>query len=438
MTQQQNGKNNMIENEQQPTRQVILAGLDQQNENFDYEMTELANLAAANNMTVVGQIVQKLEKPNASTYFGKGKVIELKEALTYYDADMVVTNDELSPSQLRNLETGTSADIMDRTALILDIFASRAKTKVAKLQVAIAQLKYQLPRLRTSMNVRLDQQTGGGGGSFTSRGAGETKMETNRRHIQHQISLLQAELANIEADDETRRAYRTKQSIRNVALVGYTNAGKSTIMNGLLERFGDNPDKTVFQADMLFATLETSVRKIQLPDKQNFLLSDTVGFVSKLPHGLVAAFRATLAEAADADLLVQVVDYSDPHYQEMMATTVATLKEIGVGDVPMITVYNKADKIPEQTYPEREADTLLLSATDNASQDLLVDVIKEHIFSDYVTLTLHVPFDEGQVVNELNEQAAVHELDYDETGTILTVTLTPIQAARFSEYEVKK
>lgn len=438
MTQQQNGKNNMIENEQQPTRQVILAGLDQQNENFDYEMTELANLAAANNMTVVGQIVQKLEKPNASTYFGKGKVVELKEALTYYDADMVVTNDELSPSQLRNLETGTSADIMDRTALILDIFASRAKTKVAKLQVAIAQLKYQLPRLRTSMNVRLDQQTGGGGGSFTSRGAGETKMETNRRHIQHQISLLQAELANIEADDETRRAYRTKQSIRNVALVGYTNAGKSTIMNGLLERFGDNPDKTVFQADMLFATLETSVRKIQLPDKQNFLLSDTVGFVSKLPHGLVAAFRATLAEAADADLLVQVVDYSDPHYQEMMATTVATLKEIGVGDVPMITVYNKADKIPEQTYPEREADTLILSATDNASQDLLVDVIKEHIFSDYVTLTLHVPFDEGQVVNELNEQAAVHELDYDETGTILTVTLTPIQAARFSEYEVKK
>ena len=438
MTQQQNGKNNMIENEQQPIRQVILAGLDQQNENFDYEMTELANLAAANNMTVVGQIVQKLEKPNASTYFGKGKVVELKEALTYYDADMVVTNDELSPSQLRNLETGTSADIMDRTALILDIFASRAKTKVAKLQVAIAQLKYQLPRLRTSMNVRLDQQTGGGGGSFTSRGAGETKMETNRRHIQHQISLLQAELANIEADDETRRAYRTKQSIRNVALVGYTNAGKSTIMNGLLERFGDNPDKTVFQADMLFATLETSVRKIQLPDKQNFLLSDTVGFVSKLPHGLVAAFRATLAEAADADLLVQVVDYSDSHYQEMMATTVATLKEIGVGDVPMITVYNKADKIPEQTYPEREADTLILSATDNASQDLLVDVIKEHIFSDYVTLTLHVPFDEGQVVNELNEQAAVHELDYDETGTILTVTLTPIQAARFSEYEVKK
>ncbi len=424
----------MIENEQHPKRQVILAGLDQQNENFEYEMTELANLAAANNMIVVGQLIQKLERPNASTYFGKGKVTELKEALEYYGAEMVVTNDELSPSQIRNLEAGTQADIMDRTALILDIFASRAKTKIAKLQVAIAQLKYQLPRLRTSMNVRLDQQTGGGGGSFTSRGAGETKLEMNRRHIQHQISLMQAELTNIEADDETRRAYRAKQSIRNVALVGYTNAGKSTIMNALVKRFGDNKEKTVFQADMLFATLETSVRKIQLPDNQNFLLSDTVGFVSKLPHGLVAAFRATLAEAADADLLIQVVDYADPHYQEMMATTAKTLKEIGVGDIPMVTVYNKADQIPEQAYPDRTGDTLILSALDSKSQDALVDVVKEHIFADYITTTLHIPFSDGQLVSELNEQATVHELDYDESGTVMKVTLTPIQKNRVEKY----
>lgn len=428
----------MIENEQHPKRQVILAGLDQQNENFDYEMTELANLAAANNMIVVGQLIQKLERPNASTYFGKGKVTELKEALEYYGAEMVVTNDELSPSQIRNLEAGTQADIMDRTALILDIFASRSKTKIAKLQVAIAQLKYQLPRLRTSMNVRLDQQTGGGGGSFTSRGAGETKLEMNRRHIQHQISLMQAELTNIEADDETRRAYRAKQSIRNVALVGYTNAGKSTIMNALVKRFGDNKEKTVFQADMLFATLETSVRKIQLPDNQNFLLSDTVGFVSKLPHGLVAAFRATLAEAADADLLIQVVDYADPHYQEMMATTAKTLKEIGVGDIPMVTVYNKADQIPEQAYPDRTGDTLILSALDSKSQDALVDVVKEHIFADYITTTLHIPFSDGQLVSELNEQATVHELDYDESGTVMKVTLTPIQVARFEKYQVNE
>ncbi|MFR6560554.1 MAG: GTPase HflX, partial [Weissella confusa] len=388
------------------------AGLDKQNAEFDYEMIELANLAEANYMEVVGTVTQKLERPNAATYFGKGKVEELKEAVEYYEADMVVTNDELSPSQIRNLESGTGAGIMDRTALILDIFASRAKTRVAKLQVAIAQLQYQLPRLRTSMNVRLDQQTGGGGGSFTSRGAGETKLEMNRRHIEHQISLLRAELKDVEADDQTRRARRDKQSIKNVALVGYTNAGKSTFMNGLVRQFGENQEKTVFQADMLFATLETSVRKLNLPDNQSFLLSDTVGFVSKLPHGLVAAFRATLAEAAQADLLLQVVDYADENYKEMMSTTARTLKEIGVGDIPMITIYNKADKIEGLSFPDREGDTLTLSAQDDASLDLLVNVIREHIFADHQEVKVLIPFDQGQLVNELNEEASVHSIDY--------------------------
>jgi len=424
----------MIENELQPVRKVILAGLDKQNTAFDYEMIELANLAEANYMEVVNTVTQKLERPNAATYFGKGKVDELKDAVAYYEADMVVTNDELSPSQIRNLEAGTGVSIMDRTALILDIFASRAKTKVAKLQVAIAQLQYQLPRLRTSMNVRLDQQTGGGGGSFTSRGAGETKLETNRRHIEHQISLLRQELAAVEADDLTRRARRDKENIKTVALVGYTNAGKSTFMNGLVRQYGENQEKTVFQADMLFATLETSVRKLNLPDKQSFLLSDTVGFVSKLPHGLVAAFRATLAEAAQADLLVQVVDYADENYRQMMDTTAKTLKEIGVGDIPMITIHNKADKIVGMTYPEREGDTLTLSAQDHASLDMLVDVIRQHIFADHTEAQVLIPFDQGQLVNELNEHASVHHIDYVETGTLLTVTLTPIQVARFADY----
>ena len=325
---------------------------------------------------------------------------------------------------------------MDRTALILDIFASRAKTKVAKLQVAIAQLQYQLPRLRTSMNVRLDQQTGGGGGSFTSRGAGETKLETNRRHIEHQISLLRQELKDVEADDQTRRARREKESIKNVALVGYTNAGKSTIMNGLVRRYGENQDKTVFQADMLFATLETSVRKLNLPDNQNFLLSDTVGFVSKLPHGLVAAFRATLAEAAQADLLLQVVDYADENYKEMMSTTAKTLKEIGVGDIPMITIYNKADKIEGMSFPDRDGDTLTLSAQDDASLDMLIEVIRQHIYSDHVQTKVLIPFEQGQLVSELNEQASVHSIDYVEAGTMMDVTLTPVQAARFAAYVV--
>ena len=247
---------------------------------------------------------------------------------------------------------------------------------------------------------------------------------------------MRAELKDVEADDQTRRARRDKQSIKNVALVGYTNAGKSTFMNGLVRQFGENQEKTVFQADMLFATLETSVRKLNLPDNQSFLLSDTVGFVSKLPHGLVAAFRATLAEAAQADLLLQVVDYADENYKEMMSTTARTLKEIGVGDIPMITIYNKADKIEGLSFPDREGDTLTLSAQDDASLDLLVNVIREHIFADHQEVKVLIPFDQGQLVNELNEEASVHSIDYVEAGTMMDVTLTPVQAARFAKYIV--
>ncbi|GAK30052.1 GTPase HflX [Weissella oryzae SG25] len=427
----------MYDNEQSPLQPVVLVGLDRGNEQFDYQMIELANLANANHMTVVDTVTQKLERPNSATYFGKGKIEELNELLKTLDVKMVVANDELSPSQIRNIEQGTNATVMDRTALILDIFASRAKTRLAKLQVQIAQLQYQLPRLRTSMNIRLDQQTGGGGSSFTSRGAGETKLETNRRLIEHQISALRKELAEIQADDDTRRAQRSKQNIKNVALIGYTNAGKSTIMNGLVSRYGENQAKLVFQADMLFATLETSVRKINLPDKQNFILSDTVGFVSQLPHNLVAAFRATLAEAAQADLLVQVVDYADPHYQEMMATTQSTLNEIGVGDIPMITVYNKADLRADTVFPERTGDILTLSAVDEASLDLLVETVREHIFADHVQVKLLIPFSEGQLVSDLNENATVHDLTYSEAGTELVVTLTPAQAGRYDNYIIK-
>lgn len=426
----------MIENEIDAKRPVILAGLDRQTEDFDYQMEELANLVEANQMEPVGTVTQKLERPNPGSYFGKGKVEALKEAVEYYQADMVVTNDELSPSQIRNLEAETGVSIIDRTALILDIFASRAKTRTAKLQVEIAQLQYQLPRLRTSMNVRLDQQTGGNGGSFTSRGAGETKLEMNRRHIEHQIGDLRKELAEIEADDATRRARREKESIKNVALIGYTNAGKSTIMNALVRRYGENQDKTVFQADMLFATLETSVRKLNLPDKQSFLLSDTVGFVSNLPHGLVAAFKATLAEAAQADLLLQVVDYSDPNYREMMKTTEATLKEIGVGDIPMVVVYNKADKCEDVVYPERVGDNLVISAQDETSLDVLVETVRQHIFADLKEQTILVPFDQGQIVAELNEQATVLNTEYVETGTKMQVVLTPVQVGRFAAYIV--
>ena len=295
---------------QENPRKVFLVGLTTNQGNLDYELEELANLAKANNLEPVETFTQKLERPNPSTYFGKGKVEELGEAVKTYDVDMIVVNDELTPSQIRNLEKTTDATVVDRTGLILEIFAQRAQTKVAKLQVQLARLQYQLPRLRTSMSISLDQQTGTGGAGFTSRGSGETKLEQSRQRITSQMVHVRQELADLDKSENTRSMQRHANNLPNVALVGYTNAGKSTLMNRLLMRFGvgaDNDDsKQVFEKDMLFATLNTTVRQLTLPDKRQFLLSDTVGFVSKLPHNLVAAFKSTLQEAANADLILHL------------------------------------------------------------------------------------------------------------------------------------
>ncbi|MCT4396152.1 GTPase HflX [Periweissella beninensis] len=416
---------------------VILAGLDDGAKRFAYSMEELANLVAANNMTVSAQMTQKLDHPNPATYFGKGKIAELKELVTIHDSHMIVTNDELSPSQIRNIEAETEVKVLDRTGLILDIFASRAQSRAAKLQVEIARLQYQLPRLRTSMNIRLDQQTGAGGGSFTNRGAGETKLELDRRTIEKQIAHLKEELATIEKADTTRRNQRVKAGLPTVALVGYTNSGKSTTMNGLVRLFGQHLDKQVFEKDMLFATLDTSVRVLTLPDQKQFLLSDTVGFVSKLPHNLISAFRQTLAEAAQADLLIQVVDYADPNYQDMMQTTEQTLKAIGVTNIPMIVGYNKADKLLDPiAYPTREGDTLVYSARDEASLMALLAIIKEHIFNDYTTVDLLIPFSDGQIITYLNDNAHVIETNYVAEGTQVKVELTLADASKYAKYQL--
>lgn len=420
----------------QATQPVIIAGLNNNQANFDYSMDELKNLVAANHMTAIDTMIQNLERPNPATYFGKGKVEELAQLTAAQSVAIVVVNDELTPSQIRNLEEQTKIQIMDRTALILQIFAQRAQTKEAKLQVEIAQLQYQLPRLRTSVNQRLDQQTGAGGGSFTNRGAGETKLEMNRRTIKNSISHLLAELAEIDKSAITRRAQRDKKDIPTAALVGYTNAGKSTIMNGLIKMFGIADDKQVFEKDMLFATLDTSVRQLTLPDNKQFLLSDTVGFVSQLPTHLIEAFKSTLAEAAQADLLIQVIDYSDPHYKEMMQTTADTLAEIGIKDIPMINVFNKADKLTTD-FPALEGDDqIILSAQDPNSLKMLVNLIRQHLFKDYVTADLLIPFSDGDIVSFLNEQAHILKTEYLANGTKLTVELSQVDLQRFKKYVV--
>ncbi|EUJ30317.1 hypothetical protein MFLO_10858 [Listeria floridensis FSL S10-1187] len=263
------------------------------------------------------------------------------------------------------------------------------------------------------------------------------KLETDRRIIKDKIRKLTKELDTIVAERETRRRRRKKNQIPVVSLVGYTNAGKSTTMNGLVANFSKSSHKQVFEKDMLFATLETSVREIVLPDHKQFLLTDTVGFVSKLPTHLVKAFRSTLEEAQDADLLIHVVDYSDPNYKTMIEMTEKTLKEVGVEDVPMLFAYNKADLIEGAGYPEFAGDTLIYSARDELSLMKLADVIKAKIFTGYRKETLLIPFADGHAIAYLNDHAHVLSLEYLEEGTKIEVELSPADASRFKQFRME-
>ncbi|TPR14680.1 GTPase HflX [Apilactobacillus timberlakei] len=412
---------------------AITIGLNLDNEEFDYSMDELTALANANNIEVLSTLVQKLDHPDSATYFGKGKVEELATDIIDYDADMIIVNDELSPSQLRNLEKKTNTKVIDRTGLILEIFGNRAQTHEAKLQVQLAKLEYQLPRLHTSASQRLDQQ---GGGGFANRGSGESQIELNRRAIERDVTHIKNELKAIQKSDKTQRKQRDSTNIPTVALVGYTNAGKSTIMNQLVGRYGENVDKQVMVKNMLFATLNTSVRKITFSDNKDMLLSDTVGFVSKLPHQLVQAFRSTLSEAANADLLIQVVDESDENKELMMDTTMKTLKEIGVKNIPMITVFNKAD-LANEKRPEHVGEDLTISANEDDSIDELVKVIKKNSYSNYAVAEFMIPFDKGEIINYLNNNANVLATHYLAEGTKIKAELPVSQMDRFKDYIIK-
>ncbi|KAB1965215.1 GTPase HflX [Lacticaseibacillus paracasei] len=425
-----------LSNEPQ-SENVLITGISRQQPDFDYTMTELGELAKADNYTVVGEVRQSLDRAAAATYFGSGKVDEIRELADVKNATTIIINDELSPSQLRNLEKQTKLHVIDRTQLILYIFADRARSKAAKTQVEIAQLQYALPRLNPSAN-RLDQQVGGGAG-FATRGSGETQLELDRRVLNKRISHLRRELKDASVGDQVRRARREGNDIPVVALVGYTNAGKSTTMNGLLNLFADRPeDKQVFEKDMLFATLDTSVRQLTLPDNRKFLLSDTVGFVSKLPHNLIDSFKATLTEAANADLLIQVVDYSDENYPEMMAITEKTLKEVGIENIPMIEAYNKADLREGTRYPEVTGQRIVYSARDKNSLEALTRLIKADIFGQDEEHTYLIPFDQGQLVSYLNQETVVKATDYREDGTLITAVVNPVQKGKLARFAVKE
>lgn len=410
---------------------VLVTGISMHKDDFNYTMHELAELARGNGMDVVGEVRQNIEKPYLGTYFGHGKIREIKALAAEKDATTIIVNNELTPSQINNLEKLLGTHIIDRTELILQIFAMRAHTKQAKTQVEIAQLQYQLPRLHPSAN-NLDQQRNGG---MSNRGLGETQLELDRRVIQKRISHLRQVIKETEKEQRIQKAQRKRHALPTVALVGYTNAGKSTTMNGLLRLFNkDSEHKQVFEKNMLFATLDTSVREITLPSHRHFLLSDTVGFVSNLPHNLVESFKATLAEAAEADLLVQVVDYADPNYPDMMATTARTLEEIGITQRPMIIGFNKADLKKDAEYPDINGDELIYSARDDKSLEVLAQMIEKKLFTDYHAVTFMIPFTAGQIVSQLENNNYVIDKEYTSEGTKLTVEVKDETAARLQKY----
>ena len=414
------------------TKKAIIVGIKINNQkDFDYMMDELENLVYANNITVSERLVQNLDKIHAGHYLGSGKIEELKKIIAETDVDMVIFNDELSPYQIRNLEEFLDIEVIDRTQLILDIFYKRAKTKEAKLQVEIARLQYELPRMRTSRDEKLDQQSGASGTS--NRGAGETKLEINYRTIKHRIQLLNKELENVIKERDIQRKQRKKNQISVVSLVGYTNAGKSTIMNKFVNKFNKGESKEVFEKDMLFATLETSVRNITLPDRKKFLLTDTVGFVSNLPHHLIKAFRSTLEEVREADLLIHVVDYSSIHYKNMMQTTDSTLAEVGIKDIPVIYVYNKAD-LTEKEIPADDGDSIYISAKNDIGLDLLLEKIYDKIFQDYEKAVFLIPYNKGEIVSHFNENASVLDIKHEENGTKITAECRKSDIEKYKNY----
>ena len=419
-------------NPEEPER-VLLVGVDTgEDDNFESSMEELGNLAQACGMQSVGVMTQKLETINKGLYIGTGKVQEVKEAAGVLEAEVIIFDNTLTPSQLRNLQEEIGRPVMDRTNLILDIFETRAQTREAKLQVETARLQYLLPRL-VGLHEALTRQ-GGASGSKSSKGAGEKKLELDRRKIEHRISELRKELEEMSSEREVQRKRRVNSRTPQVSLVGYTNAGKSTILNGMVDLYMQDESKKVLEKDMLFATLETTVRRIEPGNNQDFLLADTVGFIHKLPHGLVKAFRSTLEEVKNADLLLHVVDYSDPHYKEQMKVTEETLQELGAGDIPVIYVFNKADRVTQEQPQVRGEDRIYMSARQKDGLQRLVKMILDRIYSDYQEVTLLIPYTEGQLSSYFMENATVLSSEYAAEGNRMRVRCHGADARKYAAY----
>ncbi len=388
-------------------------------------MEEFGELTRSAGATVLAQITARVERPNPALYIGSGKADEAKELCTLHDIDLVLVNANLSPVQERNLERHLQSRVVDRTGLILDIFSQRARSFEGKLQVELAQLKHMATRLVRGWT-HLERQRGG---SIGLRGPGETQLETDRRLLAERVKVLSRRLEQAERRQAQARRARLRNEVPRVALVGYTNAGKSTLFNALT-------GAGIYAADKLFATLDPTVRKLSGLDCGEVVLADTVGFVRDLPHELVAAFRSTLSEAREADLLLHVIDAADPQLRDRVADVESVLAEIGAGDIPQIQVFNKIDRVeggaPRRDQADESAERVFVSARDGLGLDLLRDAISERFAAERLTQTLLLGSSEGRLRARLFALGAVRSEVADETGWQLDIDLPRAQAAKLA------
>ena len=404
---------------------AVLAGLNapclSREENAtDESLDELAALLDTAGGTCLGTVLQNRSAPDPRTFVGEGKAEEIRELVRSLGADIVIFDNPLSPSQQRVLTEELGVTVMDRSALILDIFAKRARTSEGRLQVALAQYKYLLPRL-TGMWKHLERQEG----AIGTRGPGETQLESDRRHIHRKIAKLEEELKDVRRVRATQRERREKNEVPVVAIVGYTNAGKSTLLNALT-------GAGIPANDRLFDTLDTTTRTLEISDTCTALISDTVGFISKLPHQLVDAFKATLEELTFADLLVHVIDASGPNWREQAAVVDRLIQELGAGETPRLEVFNKCDKFVGDILPHGE-DMVPISAKTGAGLDALLAAIGRRLDAGARRVELRLPYGKGGLLDQLYREARVEKVDYGETIEV-TAVCTPRTLGQMAEY----
>lgn len=404
---------------------AILIGVEYDHMYYDLNisMNELKDLAYACHIEVKDTVIQKLTKISPQYYIGKGKVLEIKAMLD--KDDMIIFNEELSPLQVKNLTDILDVEVSDRSDLILRIFESRAQTKEAKLQVQIARLQYLLPRL-AGMKEELYSQQGGSG----FRGSGEKQIELDRRIIHRQLLTARRELEVIVKQRQTQRRLRKRNQEKVVCLVGYTNSGKSSLLNYFTQ-------KKVFQEDMLFASLQTASRQVLLKGKYSIIMSDTVGFINQLPHHLVQAFRSTLAEVKEADLLVHVIDSSSNYSDQQIETTLNVLETLGVQDTPMIYVYNKIDK-NKYTFIQPHEPSIYISVKEQINLKELEDLIIQTLFKDYELIELFIPYNQGSLFQEIQHKYEMVQEEYLEEGIYVSFFIDKKEKHLYENYIYKR